>query len=106
VLKVKHPAFAEDARYNGARPFTPPPEGAAGVPGWLLAAAVDRLTPTRVASGRSKLGPAAGPEKLAAEVLDDLLTDLAEEIGGLPETDRTSLATALMPGVRVLIDLS
>ncbi|MBA9001612.1 RNA ligase family protein [Thermomonospora cellulosilytica] len=103
VLKVKHPAFAEDARYNGARPFVPPPGGAAGVAGWLLAEAVDRLTPARVAAGRSKLGPAARPEELAAEVIEDLLTDLADDIGGLSEPDRTRLAAVLLPGARVLI---
>ncbi|WP_160147044.1 RNA ligase family protein [Thermomonospora echinospora] len=106
TLKVKHPAFAEDDRYNGSRPFIPPPEGAAGVPAWLLAAAVDRLTPARVASGRSKLGPAAKPDALAAEVLDDLLTDLAEDVGGLSAPDRASLAAALTPGVRTLVTLA
>ncbi|MBB2911512.1 Rnl2 family RNA ligase [Streptosporangium becharense] len=103
VLKVKLPAFAEDSRYDGARPFVPPADGAAGVPGWLLAAAVDRLTPPRAASARSKLGPGAGPDVLAAEVLADLLADLSEDLGGLADDERRRLGDALAPGVRLLV---
>ncbi|MFF3669960.1 RNA ligase family protein [Microtetraspora malaysiensis] len=102
VLKVKHPDFAEDARYNGARPFVPPPGGVTGVPAWLLAAAVERLTPPRVDAARSKLGPATGTAELAAEVVADLLADLDADLGGLPEPDRRRLAAALTPAARTL----
>ncbi|MFC5749171.1 RNA ligase family protein [Actinomadura rugatobispora] len=102
VLKVKHPDFAEDARYSGARPFVPPPGGVTGVPAWLLAAAVERLTPPRVDGARSKLGPAADTAALATEVVADLLADLDDDLGGLPESDRQRLAAALMPAARAL----
>ncbi|MGK5557729.1 RNA ligase family protein [Actinomadura kijaniata] len=102
VLKVKHPGFAEDARYDGARPFVPPPGGVTGVPAWLLAAAVERLTPPRADAARSKLGPAADTAALAAEVVADLLADLADDLGGLPEPDRRRLAAALTPAARTL----
>ncbi|WP_433222232.1 RNA ligase family protein [Microtetraspora malaysiensis] len=102
VLKVKHPDFAEDARYNGARPFVPPPGGVTGVPAWLLAAAVERLTPPRVDAARSKLGPATGTAELAAEVVADLLADLDDDLGGLPEPDRRRLAAALTPAAHTL----
>jgi Rnl2 family RNA ligase len=102
VLKVKHPDFAEDARYNGARPFVPPPGGVTGVPAWLLAAAVERLTPPRVDAARSKLGPAADTAVLAAEVVADLLADLDDDLGGLPEPHHQRLAAALTPAARML----
>ncbi|WP_026411040.1 RNA ligase family protein [Actinomadura oligospora] len=105
VLKVKHPDFAEDARYNGARPFVPPPGGVTGVPAWLLSAAVERLTPPRVDAARSKLGPSADPAALAAEVVTDLLADLADDLGGLPEPDRQRLTTTLTPAARNLATL-
>ncbi|WP_255268999.1 RNA ligase family protein [Actinomadura madurae] len=105
VLKVKHPDFAEDARYNGARPFVPPPGGVTGVAAWLLAAAVERLTPPRVDAARSKLGPAADTVELAAEVVADLLADLDDDLGGLPESDRRRLAAALTPAARTLATL-
>lgn len=99
VLKVKHPEFAEDARYAGARPYVPP---AGGLPAWLVAAAVERLTPPRVAAARSKLGPATAADELAAEVVADLLADLDADLGGLPRPDRTRLAAALTPAARTL----
>jgi Rnl2 family RNA ligase len=102
VLKVKHPDFAEDARYNGARPFVPPPGGVTGVPAWLLAAAVERLTPPRADAARSKLGPAADTAALAAEVVADLLADLGDDLGGLPEPDRRRLTAALTQAARTL----
>ncbi|XVQ09412.1 RNA ligase family protein [Spirillospora sp. CA-255316] len=105
VVKVKHPGFAEDARYNGARPFVPPPGGVTGIPAWLLTAAVERLTPPRADAARSKLGPAADPAELAAEVVDDLLADLDDDLGGLPEPDRRCLAAALTPAARTLAAL-
>ncbi len=94
VLKVKHPDFAEDARYTSARPFVPPPGGVTGVPPWLLAAAVERLTPPRADAARSKLGPTADTAELAAEVVADLLADLDDDLGGLPGPDHQRLAAA------------
>ncbi|ROO87304.1 Rnl2 family RNA ligase [Actinocorallia herbida] len=99
VLKVKHPDFAEDVRYNGSRPFVPP---SGAVPAWLLTAAVERLTPPRAAAARSKLGPSADPSALAEELVADLLTDLADAVGGLPESDHRSLTAALTPAALTL----
>ncbi|WP_283137206.1 RNA ligase family protein [Rhizohabitans arisaemae] len=105
VLKVKHPGFAEDSRYDGARPFVPPPGGVTGVPAWVLTAAVERLTPPRVDAARSKLGPAVDAAGLAAEVVADLLTDLDDDLGGLSELHRQRLAAALAPAAGMLAAL-
>lgn len=102
LVKRKHPRFAEDSRYQGARPYVPPVEGAAGVPGWLVAEAVQRLTPARAAAVLSKLGPATAIEPLAAEILTDLLDDLEEDVGGLEPRQRTGLRCALATGVEAL----
>lgn len=55
--KVRQQGFAEDGRFDGSRPYLAPPEGAAGVPAWLLVHASALLTPARAASAVSKLGP-------------------------------------------------
>ncbi|MEJ8640304.1 RNA ligase family protein [Streptomyces sp. MS1.HAVA.3] len=57
MAKFKQPAFAEDERFDGSRPYQAPAQGAAGVPGWLLAHGTGLLTPARAASAVSKLGP-------------------------------------------------
>ncbi|PBC71013.1 RNA ligase [Streptomyces sp. TLI_235] len=95
VLKVKQAGFAEDARYAGARPYTVPPGGAAGVPGWLVEQAAALLTPARAASAVSKLGPAADPADLAAELARDAVEDLADRLGGLPAAQAARLAGCL-----------
>ncbi|GAA0947883.1 RNA ligase family protein [Nonomuraea longicatena] len=102
VIKNKHPRFAEDARYQGSRPYEPPEEGAAGVPGWLVAEAAQRLTPNRAAAAMSKLGPAVPAEVLAEEILTDLLTDLEEDLGGLDPAHLTALRHTLAAGAGVL----
>ncbi|MEV7676768.1 RNA ligase family protein [Streptomyces sp. NPDC088752] len=95
LLKVKQAGFAEDARYQGARPYTAPPGGAAGVPGWLVEQAAALLTPARAASAVSKLGPAADPAEVAAEVARDTVEDLADRLGGLSPAQATGLAVCL-----------
>lgn len=102
VVKRKHPRFAEDARYQGARPYDPPADGAAGVPGWLIAEAAARLTPARAAAALSKLGPTTPTTALAHAILTDLLEDLEEDLGGLEPHHRTALATALTPAADTL----
>jgi Rnl2 family RNA ligase len=102
VLKVKQKAFAEDERFAGARPFIAPPEGAAGVPAWLLVQATALLTPTRAAAAVSKLGPGATAEAVADEVAKDTAEEIAEELGGLEPGQAEALAAALMPGARSL----
>ncbi|MFJ4187369.1 RNA ligase family protein [Kitasatospora sp. NPDC089509] len=103
VVKVKQKAFAEDDRYDGARPYLPPPEGAAGVPGWLLVQASALLTPTRAAAAVSKLGPHTPAGAVAAEVAHDIAEELADALGGLEESVRTALRRALDPGARALV---
>ncbi|WP_380283619.1 RNA ligase family protein [Kitasatospora purpeofusca] len=102
LLKVKQPAFAEDERFDGARPYLPPPDGAAGVPAWLLVRAAALLTPTRAAAAVSKLGPRTPPAAVAAEIAHDLTDELAEALGGLPATTRHALHHALTPAAHTL----
>ncbi|MEV7026572.1 RNA ligase family protein, partial [Kitasatospora sp. NPDC093558] len=78
VAKVKHKAFAEDERYDGSRPYLAPPEGAAGVPAWLLVQASALLTPARAAGAVSKLGPHTPADAVAKEILKDVAEELAE----------------------------
>ncbi|MEU0572117.1 RNA ligase family protein [Nonomuraea sp. NPDC005983] len=102
VVKVKQEAFAEDERFDGARPYLPPPQGAAGVPAWLLAQASALLTPARAAAAVSKLGPHTPVEALAEEITRDVSEELAEALGGLEGTLLCPLERALLPGARSL----
>ncbi|NUP51227.1 MAG: hypothetical protein HOW97_28530 [Catenulispora sp.] len=102
LLKVKQKAFAEDERFAGARPYLAPPEGAAGVPAWLVVQAAALLTPARAAAAVSKLGPEAGSEAVAAEIVRDAVEEVGEDVGGLDEAQARGLAAALVPGARTL----
>ncbi|MCN9244063.1 hypothetical protein NGF19_25330 [Streptomyces sp. RY43-2] len=102
VAKVKQRAFAEDERFDGARPYLPPPQGAAGVPSWLLAHASALLTPARAAAVVSKLGPRAPVDAVAEEITRDVAEDLAEALGGLEDALLRSLEQALLQGARSL----
>jgi hypothetical protein len=102
VLKVKQKAFAEDERFAGARPYLVPPEGAAGVPAWLVVQAAALLTPARAAGAVSKLGPGVGAEAVAEEIARDAAEEVAEEVGGLEEAALAGLGRVLMPGARQL----
>ncbi|MGW2376233.1 RNA ligase family protein [Kitasatospora sp. NPDC001683] len=102
LIKVKQKAFAEDERYDGARPYLPPPEGAAGVPAWLLVQASALLTPTRAAAAVSKLGPRTAADAVAAEIAQDVAEELAEALGGLEHAVLSALCLALEPGARSL----
>ena len=102
MLKVKQKAFAEDERFAGARPYTAPQEGAAGVPAWLVVQASALLTPTRAAAAVSKLGPGSAAEVVAAEIAKDAAEDISEELGGLDPVQMEGLAAALMAGARTL----
>ncbi|MFD7908055.1 RNA ligase family protein [Kitasatospora sp. NPDC059747] len=104
ILKVKHKAFAEDSRYDGSRPYVAPPEGAAGVPAWLLVQASALLTPARAAGAVSKLGPRTPADAVAQEILKDVAEELAEALGGLDEDLRDHLERALRPGALALAD--
>ncbi|RKT10969.1 Rnl2 family RNA ligase [Streptomyces sp. 1114.5] len=102
LVKVKQQAFAEDERYDGARPYLPPPEGAAGVPAWLLVQASALLTPARAAAAVSKLGPGTGAEAVVGEIAQDVADELGDALGGLEESVRAALRRALEPGARAL----
>ncbi|MFB7915832.1 RNA ligase family protein [Streptomyces sp. NPDC056061] len=102
LLKVKQESFAEDERFDGARPYLPPPQGAAGVPGWLLAQATALLTPARAAAAVSKLGPRIPVGAVAEEIARDAAEELAEAVGGLEDAVLRPLEQALLPGARSL----
>ncbi|NUR26379.1 MAG: hypothetical protein HOV83_11115 [Catenulispora sp.] len=102
MLKVKQKAFAEDERFAGAQPFLAPPEGAAGVPAWLVVQAAALLTPTRAAAAVSKLGPDTALETVAEEIARDAVEEVAEELGGLEDAQGRALSEALLPGARTL----
>ncbi|MEU3565946.1 RNA ligase family protein [Kitasatospora sp. NPDC006786] len=102
LVKVKQQAFAEDDRYDGARPYLPPPRGAAGVPAWLLVQASALLTPARAAAAVSKLGPRTVEDAVAEEIAADVAEELAEAVGGLEADVLAALRRALAPGARTL----
>ncbi len=102
VVKVKQKSFAEDERFDGARPYLPPPQGAAGVPSWLLAHASALLTPARAAAVVSKLGPRTPLDTVAEEITRDVSEDLAEALGGLDDALQGHLQRVLLPGARSL----
>jgi Rnl2 family RNA ligase len=102
MLKVKQKAFAEDERFAGARPFLPPPEGAAGVPAWLVVQAAALLTLARAAAAVSKLGPGSGIEAVAEEIVRDAVEEFSEEVGGLDDVQLRGLGEALLPGAGTL----
>ncbi|MFK0016494.1 RNA ligase family protein [Streptomyces sp. NPDC091027] len=102
MAKVKQPAFAEDERFDGARPHRVPADGAAGVPGWLLAHGTALLTPARAASAVSKLGPRTDAAELAAEIVRDAAEDTDHEVGGLDQATRRALEAALGAGALAL----
>ncbi|WP_030761783.1 hypothetical protein [Streptomyces sp. NRRL F-2664] len=102
MAKDKQPAFAEDDRFDGARPYRAPAGGAAGVPGWLLAHGTGLLTPARAASAVSKLGPRTPPGDLAAEIARDAAEEAAEGLGGLDGATRRALEESLLPGALAL----
>jgi len=104
MTKVKQKSFAEDERFAGARPYLPPPQGAAGVPAWLLARASALLTPARAASAVGKLGHGTPVDIVAEEITRDVSEELAEALGGLEDTSLQALERALLPGAHSLAE--
>ncbi|MFG2874511.1 RNA ligase family protein [Streptomyces sp. NPDC048337] len=102
VAKYKHPAFAEDERFDGSRPYRAPAEGAAGVPGWLLGQVAALLTPARAAAAVGKLGPCTPAEEVAAEITRDAVEEAAEALGGLDDGLAPALERALHAGALAL----
>ncbi|QVQ52822.1 hypothetical protein J4H86_03065 [Spiractinospora alimapuensis] len=102
LAKVKQPSFSEDARFDGARPHLPPPEGTTGVPAWLLAHASTLLVPARAAAAVSKLGPRTPVEDVAEEIARDAVDELCADIGGLDDAQTCGLERALRPGALAL----
>ncbi|MGC0418161.1 RNA ligase family protein [Embleya sp. AB8] len=104
VAKVKQDGFAEDERFAGSRPYLAPPQGAAGVPAWLLVQAAALLTPARAAAAVSKLGPRAPVDAVAEELTRDVAEEIADAVGGLPDGQLRELTRVLGPGARALAD--
>ncbi|WP_328393030.1 hypothetical protein OHS70_02195 [Streptomyces sp. NBC_00390] len=102
VAKLKQPAFAEDERFDGSRPYRPPAEGAAGAPGWLVGQVTALLTPARAAAAVSKLGPRTPPDAVAREIAQDVVDEAAEALGGLEDGLCRALQEALQPGALAL----
>ncbi|WP_328972334.1 RNA ligase family protein [Streptomyces sp. NBC_00239] len=102
VAKFKQPAFAEDARFDGSRPYRAPADGAAGVPGWLLGQVTALLTPARAAAAVGKLGPRTPAVEVAAEIVRDAVEEVAEAVGGLDDGVAPALERALRDGALVL----
>ncbi|MEU7240629.1 hypothetical protein [Streptomyces sparsogenes] len=102
VGKVKQKAFAEDERFDGSRPYPAPPQGAAGIPAWLLVQASGLLTPARAAAAVSKLGPHASVDEVAEEITCDVVEETAEALGGLEDAFLRCLDQAVRPGARSL----
>lgn len=102
LAKVKQDGFAEDESYAGSRPYIAPPEGAAGVPAWLLVQAAALLTPTRAAAAVSKLGPHTPAAAIADEIARDIVEEIAESVGGLDDGQAPSLQHAIRPGAHTL----
>ena len=96
--KVKQRAFAEDGRFDGSRPYLPPPRGAAGVPDWILVQASALLTPARAAAAVSKLGPDAPVDAVVEEITRDVAEELSEALGGLEDSLLRGLERALRTG--------
>lgn len=105
MAKFKQPAFAEDERFDGSRPYRAPAAGAAGVPGWLLAHGTGMLTPARAASAVSKLGPRTPVAEVAAEIARDAAEETAERVGGLDGAERAALESSLRSGAAALARL-
>ncbi|NUS83287.1 MAG: hypothetical protein HOY75_11240 [Streptomyces sp.] len=102
VAKVKQKAFAEDERFDGSRPCLAPPQGAAGVPAWLLVQASALLTPARAAAAVSKLGSDVSADDVAEEITRDVAEEIAEAVGGLEDSLLRCLDQAVRPGARFL----
>ncbi|MFD8377877.1 RNA ligase family protein [Streptomyces sp. NPDC059679] len=102
VAKVKQKAFAEDERFDGSRPYLAPPQGAAGVPAWLLVQASALLTPARAAAAVSKLGPDAPVGDVEEEITRDIAEEIGEALGGLDDSLLHGLDQAVRPGARSL----
>jgi len=100
IVKRKIAAFAEDERYHGAQKPRPPARASGDALARLLEAAAALVTPPRLQSARSKLGPSAPPERLAAEVRDDVLDELQRrhpgDMAALAAGDRAILADQLL----------
>lgn len=103
VVKVKQKAFAEDERFDGARPYLAPPQGAAGVPAWLLVQGSALLTPARAAAAVSKLGPRTPVDAVAEEITRDVTEELSEALGGVEDKLLRALEQALRPGAHTLV---
>ena len=110
VLKIKHPRFAEDARYHqGERWQTAPVVGASPLVA-LEWAVVSRLNGPRLESALSKLGPETPAPALADEIISDVLEEVlevcADDWGRLGDEDRALLKAVLAEEAAALVATS
>jgi Rnl2 family RNA ligase len=106
IVKRKLPRFAEDERYHGAQKPRPPARASGDALARLLEAAASLVTPPRLDSARSKLGPAVGADRLADEARDDILDELqrrhAADMAALTDADRAILGDQIVGMTRAL----
>lgn len=79
ILKIKHPKFAEDARYHQAKAPQRRPPGEVHALTLLEWEARTRLNSNRVAAARSKVGAVSDVKALAAEVAADIWQELLQQ---------------------------
>ena len=106
VLKIKHPRFAEDARYHQGERWETPVVGASPLVA-LEWAIVSRLNRPRLESALSKLGPETPGRVLAdeivADVREEVLESCAEEWARLGDEDRALLEAVLEDEAAALV---
>lgn len=107
VIKRKHPRFDEDDRFHAAQRWSRPAAPQGSVLDTLEWAVLRRVNANRIASARSKLGPAADDAAMSAEVCADVWVDVVEEhpadVLGLPEEDRALLDAVLREEVEATL---
>ncbi len=83
ILKIKHPKFAEDARYHQAQAPQRRPPGELPALTLLEWEVGTRLNSNRVAAARSKVGAASDVKALAAEVAADVWSEISQQHSAL-----------------------
>lgn len=78
VIKIKHPRFAEDARYHQGQRWETPAVGTSPLV-TLEWAILSRLNRPRLESALSKVGPSAPASQLVAEIVDDVREEVTAE---------------------------
>jgi len=105
VLKIKHPRFAEDARYHQGQRWEAPTPGTSPLVTleWEM---LSRLNRPRLESALSKLGPEAPVQLLVAEIVADVREEVldanADDWARLGAEDRALLEAVLADEAELL----